>query len=113
MRRSNASAAHIERRGNDAIDAQRLERVHRPNDVDNRVERADFVKVNTLDGRTVNGGLCLRQSVEQSLRSLLPSRGERRTVNQTRNLREGPMWTVRVSLDLVRLGGEVPDAACA
>ena len=51
----------------------RLERVDRADDVDDRVERADFVQVNLVDRRTVYARLGLGQSPEQRLRALFPS----------------------------------------
>ena len=56
-----------------AIGADPLEREHRADDVDDRVERADFVQVNLLDRHLVNRRLGLGQPLEQRLRALRPA----------------------------------------
>ena len=54
------SAADVQRRRDHVVDAEPLERVHRADDVDDRVERADLVQMHPLDRRVVDGGFGLR-----------------------------------------------------
>ena len=50
VRRMHHPAADVQRRADDAIGAEPLEREHRADDVDDRVERADLVQMHLLDG---------------------------------------------------------------
>ena len=54
MSRVDHSAADVERRADDALGAEPLEPEHDANDVDDRIEGADFVEVDTVDGHLVN-----------------------------------------------------------
>ena len=60
MRRLDRAAADVERRGDDAIDAERLERIDGANDVDDRIESAYFVQMHVLERGAVNG--CFRRA---------------------------------------------------
>ena len=73
----------------DPIGAEPLEREHRADDVDDRVEGADFVKVDLLDRHLVNRGFRLREPLEERLRAVAPRRRERRLVDQARRCPAG------------------------
>ena len=52
----------------DAIDAEPFQREDGADDVDDGVERADFVKVHLADGHLVDGGLRFAKTLKQRLR---------------------------------------------
>ncbi len=82
MRRVHHSAAHVERRAHDVVGARPLEREHDADDVDDRVERADLVKVNLLHRHLVDGGLGLGQPLKHALRAIPAARRQRGLVDQ-------------------------------
>jgi hypothetical protein len=63
----------------------------RADDVDDRVEGADLVKVDFLDRDAMDGGLRLGQSGKHLLRPLLPGARQRRPIDQRVDLGERPM----------------------
>ena len=56
MLADDCSAAHVEGRGKPAIDAESLAAGGGADDIDDGVDRADFVEVDFLDGNGMNGG---------------------------------------------------------
>ena len=48
------------------VGAELLEREHGPDDVDDRVERADLVQVDAIEGRAVDGCFGLAQPGEET-----------------------------------------------
>src|SRR5207237_418278 len=65
------TATHVQRRRHDVVDPEPLEAVHCAYDVDDRVEGADLVKVDTFDRRVVDGRFRIRQPLEQVHRTIL------------------------------------------
>ena len=76
MRRMDHSAADVERRADDRVGAEPLQPEHRADDVDDRVEGADFVEMHLLDRHLVNRRLGVRQPLEQRLRAVASGFGE-------------------------------------
>src|SRR6185369_3584373 len=71
---------------NDALDAQSLKSDACADNVYNRIHRADFVKVNLLDGNVVNLRFGFTDALEDSLSALLDRGVERRGFNQALDL---------------------------
>ena len=69
-------------------------REHRADDVDDRVERANFVQVNLLDRNLMDGGFGLAETMEQRLGARLRGRRQRRPLDQSVDLREAAMGVV-------------------
>ena len=110
MRRVHHAAADVQRRADDAVGADPLEREHGADDVDDRVEGADLVQVHLLDRHLMDGGLGLGQPLEQRLRAVAARRRQRRPVDQREDLRQAAMrmrdarWLVRSCWVIVRCG---------
>ena len=68
---ADAAAADIERRRQDPIGADRLEGVDGADNVDDRVERANFVEMNVVDRGPVDRRLRLAKPLEQVLGAIL------------------------------------------
>ena len=68
VRRIHHAAADVERRRDNSIDAEPFQREDGADDVDNGVERADFVKVHLADGHLVDGGLRFAKTLKERLR---------------------------------------------
>ena len=81
-------AAHIQRRTDDLIHAQRLGPNRRADDIHDRIHRADFVKMHGLDRSIVNLRLRRAQRLENRDRSLLRSFRDRSRRNDLANLRQ-------------------------
>ena len=83
-----------------------LEREHGADDVDDRVERADFVEVHLLDRHLVNRRLGFGESLEQCFRPVAAGGRERGLVDQREDLRQAAMvvMTPRLVAD-ARWGG--------
>ena len=93
MRGPDRAAADVQRRRDDALDAERLERVHGADDVDDRIERADLVEVDLLERGAVNRRLGLAEPGEQLLRAILAGRGSarsRRSAGRSRPASDAP-----------------------
>ena len=86
MRGSDHAAADVERRDDYAIGGEPLEREHRADDVDDRVDRPDFVQVNAIERGPVNGGLGLAQPPEHRDRPGLARVAEGRAANRRLDL---------------------------
>ena len=54
-----------------------FEREHRADDVDDRVERADLVQVNLLDGNLMDSRFGFAETMEELFRALLSRAAER------------------------------------
>ena len=87
MRRSNGAAADIQRRRDDAIGTEQLERMHRADNVDDGIERADLVQMDFVDRRAVNGPFDLAEPRKERLRPILAGRAQTRPINQGVDLR--------------------------
>ena len=62
MVRLNGPTTHVQWRRRDLFDAHRFQAVHRANDIDDRIELADLVKMDVVDCHAVNGCLCFGES---------------------------------------------------
>ena len=87
------------RRANDAFDAQQIEADRRADDVGNRIDGADFVKMHFLDRRAVHLGLGLGQLVEDPRGQLAVPRRERAAVDHRRDVVQMAMRVLRLVLD--------------
>ena len=85
------AAADVERGRDDPVGAKPLEREHRADDVDDRVEGADLVKMHFLDRHVVNRGFDVREPLKQRLRSIAARRRQRRLVDQLEDARQMPV----------------------
>ena len=97
VRRVDHPAADVQRRADDAVGLEPVEREHRADDVDDRVERADLVQVHALDRHLVDGRFGLRQPLEQGLGAVLPCRRQRGPVDVGKDFREASVrvpWCV-------------------
>jgi hypothetical protein len=64
VRSLHLARAHIQRRTSEFVDAQHFETDRRAHDVDNRIDGADFMKVNLFDGNLMNASLGFGQPRE-------------------------------------------------
>src|SRR4051812_45425688 len=78
--------------------------MHGADDVDERVERADFVQVHSLDRNSVDCRFSLSKPLKKSLGALLTPWAERRPVDQVVNLGNRSMGAVVVMHDLLCTG---------
>ena len=74
MRDLDAPRPDVQRRRHDVVGAEPLERKDRSNDVDDGVERADFMQMDLVERRLVYRGFRLANAAEQLDRAGLPSR---------------------------------------
>src|SRR5438105_11951896 len=98
MRRADRAAADIERRGNDALCPEELERVHGADDIDDRIERADLVEVDPVGRRTVDRSFDLSKPRKQRLCAIFSCGAQPRAFDQRVNFPKRPMR--------MRLGGD-------
>ena len=82
------AASHIQRRHHHVVHAEPLHSVHRADDVDDRVEGADFVEMDTVERHVVDGGLRFGQPLEQVDRAILPRRRQSRPPDRGADLGE-------------------------
>jgi hypothetical protein len=68
------AAPDVDGRHDDAIGLEPVEREDSPDDVDDRVERADFVQVDLLHRHVVDGGFRFREPIEERRRTRFPMR---------------------------------------
>ncbi len=80
------AAADVERRGHDPIDTEPLHAVHGADDVDDRVERADFVQMDAFERHVVDRRLRLGQPPEQPDCAILAFPRQRRPFNRSRDV---------------------------
>jgi hypothetical protein len=59
VRAFHRAAPHVQRRRHHLVGAEPLHAVHGADDVDDRIERADFMEVHVLERRLMDLGLCL------------------------------------------------------
>jgi hypothetical protein len=64
VRRLHHAAADIDRRHDDLVRLEPLEREDRTDDIDDRIERANFMEMDLLHRRAVDGGFGLAQPAE-------------------------------------------------
>ncbi len=88
MLRAREAVAHRQRRDQHAVDAELLEAPRSADNINDRIDRADFVEVNVIGRRVVNLRLGLREHFEDCDRALADRRGQRRRVDQRANLAE-------------------------
>ena len=96
MGRVDHPAADVQRRAHDLIHARPLERVHSTDDIDDRVESADLVQMDTLDGHLVDRRLDLREFLKQRLRAIPAGGGQCRAIDQAEDFRKRSMRMMRV-----------------
>ena len=82
VRAADGAAAQVQRRGDDAIGAEPLEREDAADDVHDRVERAHFVQVDVFDRHLVDVGLDGREAADQRDGAIARRRRERRPGDQ-------------------------------
>ena len=85
--------AHRERRGNDAVDAEGVQRGADADDVDDGVGRADLVELDVVGRDTVDGALGVGERGEDTVGALAHPVGERGVGEQ---LPDRPHRAVRV-----------------
>ncbi len=104
MLRAREAVAHRERRDHHVADAEMLEAPCRADNINNRIDRADFVKVNAVGRRVVNLRLGLREHFENRDRAIPDSRGELRCVNKLSNLTEMTLrlWLRHLDIEFER-----------
>jgi hypothetical protein len=90
----NRSAASVKRRAEYFLNAQQRGSRHRPYDINDRIHRADFVKVNSIDRCLMDLGLSLRQSRENSDTLLLNRICEIALSDDGFDIRQMPMMTL-------------------
>ncbi len=76
----------------------------RPDDVDDRIERADLVQVDALDRHVVHGGFGFGESSKELDRAVLPVTRERRPLDRRRDLAQAVVVVVTRGSGLGRLG---------
>ena len=94
MRAAHRAAAEVQRRGDDPIGAEPLEREDAADDVDDRVERADFVQVDVVDRHLVDVRFDRREPAEQRDRAIARRRRQRRAGDQPLDLGDVPVRMV-------------------
>ena len=88
----NRAAADIQGRGHPAIDAEMRASHGRTDDVDNGVDRADFVEVNLLDGHRMNFCFGLAEKLKRAACVDLYCVCDRRVINDSENGGKRAMW---------------------
>ena len=88
MGRLHHAAADVQWRTDDPIGAGPFKRERGPDDVDDRIERPDLVKVDLFHRHLVDGGFRLGQPREHARCALPRSCGERRLADEGENLRQ-------------------------
>ena len=81
VRALDRAAADIERRGEPAIDAERFASGGGADDVDDGVDRADFVKVNFFDGHGVDRGFSFAEQLKGAAGAVFYRLSKRRGSN--------------------------------
>ena len=76
------AAADVDRRHDDAIGLEPFDREHGADDVDDRVEGADFVQMHLVDRHAVNRGFRLAEPAEHLDRAGLAGFAQRRAVDR-------------------------------
>src|SRR4051794_5486803 len=81
-------AADMKWRASEMFDAEQLEANGSTYNIYNRVESSDLMKMHLVDRFVVNVGLCLCQSRKDECSPLLYDVGQRRIVNNFKNVAE-------------------------
>ena len=105
MRDLDAARPDVQRRRHDVVGAEPLEREHGSNDVDDGVERADFMQVDLVERRLVYRGLRLTDAAEQFDRTGLTARRKSRPLDQAVDFGQRVM---PVGMVMVVMVGVVP-----
>ena len=95
------STAHVQRRAYPSLDRERFRSDRGADDVYHGIDRADFMKVDALDGCGMNLGFRLAQRFENADRSCLSIAADRRLFDDLANLGQASSVFVFVSM-LVR-----------
>ena len=100
------SAPHVQWRAQPAIHAERFASRGGADNVDNRVYRADLVKMHLFDGDGVDGGLGFSEQLKGANGVLFHYLGEWRGVNDFDDCRQGTVrcMPVLVGMRLMRVG---------
>ena len=85
------AATDIERRTDNAIGFEPFEREDRADDVDDRIERANLVQMNLLDGNLMNRRFGDSQTLKEIARAGFTLRRQRRPVNPSVDFRQAVM----------------------
>ena len=85
MRAPHGSAADVERGCDHAVRTKPVHAVHHADDVDDGVERPDFVKVDLVDRHAVDRGLGLAKPIEQMNRPILALSRQRGAFDESRD----------------------------
>ena len=104
MRRPDGAAADVERRRDDPVGPQLLQREHGTDDVDDRIEGTDLVQMHPVERCPVNAGLDLAQAVKQLLGARLPLAAQRRAVDEPTDLGQAAVMAVMPLLMCVGMG---------
>ncbi len=65
-----------------------LEPEHRADNVDNRIERTDFVQVDLFDGHLMDRGFGLGQALKEGFRPIAAGKRESGAIDQREDLRQ-------------------------
>ena len=82
-----------------AVDTQKLETNGRPANVDDRIDRANLMKMHPIDWGAMDVGLRLRHELEDRKRTDLHCIWQRRRLNHRPNFRPIALWLVRFKRD--------------
>ena len=86
MRAPNGSTADVQGRRDNVGDSEPFKSVHGPDDIDDGIERADFVEVHSLDRRPVDRRFGLGETFEQRDCALLARVRQRRPFDRRDNV---------------------------
>ena len=75
----------------------------RADDVDNRIDRSDFVEVNLLDGHGMNACLCLAEKLKRATGPRLHGISKRGAINDLQNRGKRSMRLMRVFVGVIVL----------
>jgi hypothetical protein len=105
VRRLHHPAADVQGRADDAIGADPCHREDDADDVDDRVERADFVQVDLLHRHLVDRRLRVAEALKHRLRPITTRWRETRPIDQLENLGKTPMRVMVLARTSRVLGG--------
>ena len=88
MLRAREAVAHRQRRDQHFVDAELLEAPRGADDIDDRIDRADFMKMHVLGRRVMHLRLGSASTSKIAIARWLHGRGQRRRLDQRANLAE-------------------------
>ncbi len=100
MRARHRAAADVERRRDDPVGAEPFHREHGADDVDDRVDGANLVQMDAVEGHLVNCRFGFGEPMEQSNGTRLPGRRQCRTADVTLDVGEAVMRRPRLFASL-------------